>query len=256
MPYIPKEHEKYPVLPFSREHGGEAFQYHNWPEKELVHLVGEHLIPYGYDSYEEYFGKIDKLIEEHSDDLETIRLIKQVKQNISEWNKKEEWSICRFIGEDIGEVMGLHKGGYYYWPCTAANPEFGGVIDDEEFTTYLYPTDPDLWEIVVDPTGMAQRTIYEGIEALSQESFNHIMEQVRNLRPEDMTNVETLGSVPRLNACEVIRVRLADNNNATELIPGKEYNATVLENGMLLIGDGIGNAKTCLADLFEVLSDE
>lgn len=40
MPYIPEEHKKYPVLPFSREHGGEAFQYHNWLEEELVRRVG------------------------------------------------------------------------------------------------------------------------------------------------------------------------------------------------------------------------
>ena len=27
MPYIPKEHEKYDLLPFCRERGGEVFQY-------------------------------------------------------------------------------------------------------------------------------------------------------------------------------------------------------------------------------------
>ena len=256
MAYIPEEHKQYPVLQFSREHGGEAFQYHKWPEEELVQRVGEHLIPYGYDSYEEYFGKIDKLIEEHSDDPETVQLLEKVKRKILEWNQKEEWSICRFIGEDIGEVLGLHHGGYYYWPCSAADPTFGGVIDDEEFTAYEYPTDPDLWEIIVDPTGMAQRTIYEGKDSVSKESFDYIMEQVRNLRPENMTNVETLGSVPRLNACKVIKVCLVDDNNATELIPGKKYDATVLENGMLLIGDGTRKAKTYPADLFEVLPEE
>ena len=28
MPYIPEEHQKYPVLPYCREHGGEVFQNH------------------------------------------------------------------------------------------------------------------------------------------------------------------------------------------------------------------------------------
>ena len=256
MPYIPEEHKKYPVLPYSREHGGEVFQYYSWPEEKLIQQVGEHLIPYGYDSYEEYFEKVDRLIEEHSDTPETVRMLNKVKRNISKWNQKEEWSICRFIGEDIGEVMGLHKGGYYYWPCTAEKPVYSGVIDDEEFTAYLFPTAPDLWEIVVDPTGMAQRTIYEGIGALSQKSFHHMMEQVRALRPEDMTNVETLGSVPQLNACEEIRVRVADGNNVSGLVPGKEYAATVLGNGRFLIGDGTGKAKTYPADLFEVLPEE
>lgn len=41
------------------------------------------------------------------------------------------------------------------------NPVYEGVIDNEEFTSYLYPTDSDLWEILEDPTGMAYRTIYE-----------------------------------------------------------------------------------------------
>lgn len=255
MPYIPEEHKKYPVLPYSRERGGEVFQYHSWPEEQLVELVGEHLIPYGYDSYEEYFAKIDSLIQLHAKESKTVRLLELVKEGIMEWNQKEDWSICRFVGEDIGEVLGLHQGGYYYWPCTASNPKFGGVIDDEEFTAYQYPTDPDLWEIVVDPTGMARQTIYEGVGALSRKSFDSIMDQVRNLKPEDLHNVETLGSVPRFNECEVVRVRVISADD-TELIPGKEYNATVLENGKFLVGDGTGKAKTYPAELFEVLPAE
>ena len=256
MPYIPEEHKQYPVLPYCREHGGEVFQYYNWPEEELEKRVGEHLIPYGYNSYEEYFEKIDRLIKEHSDDSETVRLLEKIKKNISEWNHKEDWSICRFIGDNIGEVMGLRNGGYYYWPCTASDPTFSGVIDEEEFTAYQFPTDSNLWEIVVDPTGMAYRTIYEGIDSLSQQSFNYMMEQVRNLRPEDMTNVETLGPVPRLNDCKVIRVRVIetiDKNNAQGLIPGEEHDATILENGQLLIGDGTGRARIYPVDLFEVI---
>ena len=256
MPYIPEEHEKYPVLPYSRERGGEVFQYHSWPEEQLVELVGEHLIPYGYDSYEEYFAKIDGLIHLHSKEPKTVRLLELVKERIAEWNQKEVWSICRFVGEDIGEVLGLHQGGYYYWPCTAANPKFGGVIDDEEFTAYQYPTDPDLWEIVVDPTGMARQTIYEGVGALTRKSFDSIMDQVRNLKPEDLHNVETLGSVPRLNECEVVRVRPISGDDTPELVPGKEYTATVLENGKFLVGDGTGKAKSYPAELFEVLPAE
>jgi hypothetical protein len=35
-------------------------------------------------------------------------------------------------------------------------PEYEGVIDDEEFTSYLYDTAPELWEIAEDPLGMAK----------------------------------------------------------------------------------------------------
>ena len=199
MPYIPEEHKQYPVLPYSREHGGEVFQYHNWPRKELEELVGEHLIPYGYDSYEDYFAKIDGLIQTHSKELKTVKLLESIKRNISEWNRKEDWSICRFKGEDIGDVLGLHHGGYYYWPCSSSDAVFGGVIDDEEFTAYEYPTDPELWEIVVDPTGMARRTIFEGIGAVSRENYDFIMGQVCQLKFEDMQDVKTLGPVPRRN---------------------------------------------------------
>ena len=41
-------------------------------------------------------------------------------------------------------------------------PEFRGVIDNEEFTAYLYDIDPSLREILEDPTGMAQRTLLGG----------------------------------------------------------------------------------------------
>ncbi len=160
MPYIPEEHKKYPVLPNSRKRGGEVFQYNDFPDDKFLELVGEHLIPYGYDSYEEYFSKIDMLIKMHSKEPETVRLLSEVKKNILEMNHKEEWSICRYIGKSTEGVFGLHNGGYYYWPCSASNPVYQGVIDDEEFTAYIYPTGSDLWEIVVDPTGMAHRTVY------------------------------------------------------------------------------------------------
>ena len=54
-----------------------------------------------------------------------------------------------------------------------------GVIDDEEFTAYLYPTEPSLWEILLDPTGMAYRTIYEkGKGYLSQAEHDDFMLQI------------------------------------------------------------------------------
>ena len=159
MAYIPENHKQYPVLPYSREHGGEVFQYHSsvWPH--LKDLIGENLIPYGFKSYDEYFSKINHIIQVRNNEPETIRILQELEEKIIEWNRKEEWSICRYLGEDTDDFVGLHYGGYYYWPTTKSEPVFGGVIDDEEFTAYLYPTDPDLWEIIIDPTGMAYRTI-------------------------------------------------------------------------------------------------
>jgi hypothetical protein len=48
MPYIPKEHEQYPVLPYRRKHGGEVFSYLSWPTEKIVELAGEDLTPLYY----------------------------------------------------------------------------------------------------------------------------------------------------------------------------------------------------------------
>ena len=53
----------------------------------------------------------------------------------------------------------LTRGRCYYWPCSKERPVYEGVIDDEEFTSYLYPCDAECWEIVLDPTGMAARAL-------------------------------------------------------------------------------------------------
>ena len=191
MPYIPDEHKQYPVLPYSRKNGGEVFEYHSLPTYELNELIGVQLMPYGYNSYEEYFAKIDGLIKEHAGETAVVNLLMVIKEEIDRCNHKEDWSICRFVGEDIGEVTGMHHGGYYYWPCSYSNPNYSGVIDDEEFTAYVYPTDPDLWEIIVDPTGMAYRTIFEGQNAKTLDEYNHMIEQLHDMRPEDFHNVQT-----------------------------------------------------------------
>lgn len=68
---------------------------------------------------------------------------------------------------------------YYYWPTRRENPVYCGVIDDEEFTAYLYPTEASLWQILSDPTGMARRTIFEGGKGyLSQAEYDEYMKQL------------------------------------------------------------------------------
>ena len=49
MAYIPKEHEKYELLPMCRRNGGEVFSYPSGIVDELSKRLpeGENLIPYG-----------------------------------------------------------------------------------------------------------------------------------------------------------------------------------------------------------------
>ncbi len=133
MAYIPKEHEKYDVLPMCRRDGRDVFSYPSGIVEELGKKLpdGEHMIPYSYSS-------------------------------MDEMNRKEEWSIVKYIGKTNDNLFGLTHGHKYYWPCSKKNPKYEGVIDDEEFTSYWYKTEPKDWEILLDPTGMAHATIYGG----------------------------------------------------------------------------------------------
>lgn len=182
MPYIPKEHEKYNLLPLCRKDGGEVFDY---PlklicEAEQLSDALKGLFPYNYDSYEEYFATIDFLIKDNLQNSEIIDKLTQVREMVWEMNQKEEWSILRYIGPSTDELFGLTKGKLYYWPTRKQNPVYRGVIDDEEFTAYLYPTEKSLWEIVEDPTGMAHRTIYGHEKGyLSQAEHDDFMEKIR-----------------------------------------------------------------------------
>ena len=162
MPYIPKEHAKYGLLPMCRQMGGEVFSYPVEFLDELQDYLPDKisLMPYGYDSYEDYFSTIDEYISEYAETEEAVSKFESFKKAIAEMNVKEEWSVLRYKGETDKNVFGLTHGQAYYWPCSKSHPEYEGVIDDEEFTSYLYPTNALLWEILEDPTGMAHRTIY------------------------------------------------------------------------------------------------
>lgn len=166
MPYIPKYHEKYNLLPMCREYGGEVFAY----PVDLIDKISKYvndansLIPYGFNSYQEYYNKLDQVLLKYSENTEISIILKQYKQTVAKMNIKENWSILRYIGESSGDMFDLTHGHAYYWPCSMDNPVYEGVIDNEEFTAYLYPTDSDFWEILEDPTGMAYRTIYESCE--------------------------------------------------------------------------------------------
>lgn len=90
-----------------------------------------------------------------------MNAVDEYAEQLRELNIKEQWSICRYIGEDSDGD--LTKGQCYYWPTSVNNPEYRGVIDDEEFTTYQYCTNADSWEILEDPTGMAKKAIENNV---------------------------------------------------------------------------------------------
>ena len=161
MPYIPKQHEKYNLLPYCRKNGGEVFDYPSELIYKAENLLGnECLMPYNFDSYEGYYGHIDDLIRKYQEDLQIVEVLTRVKTEVRSMNIKEEWSVLKYIGPLNDVIFGLTHDKNYYWPTRKDNPVYCGVIDDEEFTAYLYPTEAHLWEILDDPTGMAFNTIY------------------------------------------------------------------------------------------------
>ncbi len=161
MPYIPKQHEKYNLLPYCRKEGGEVFDYPSALISKAEKLLeDEYLMPYNFDSYEEYYCHIDNLIEKHKENPQIVKVLTRVKTDVRLMNIKEEWSVLKYIGPTDDAIFGLTHNKNYYWPTRKDNPVYRGVIDDEEFTAYLYPTEAHLWEILDDPTGMAYNTIY------------------------------------------------------------------------------------------------
>ena len=165
MAYIPDKHKQYNLLPVCNKYGGEVFEY----PSELISQVEEmlpqkeDLIPYSYKSYDEYFSYIDSLIGKYQDNSSLTEILEQVKQQTKEINQKDDWSVLRYVGESGSPFSGLTYNKNYYWPTSKNHPVYCGVIDNEEFTAYIYPTDEELWEILEDPTGMAYRTIHGAV---------------------------------------------------------------------------------------------
>lgn len=91
MPYIPKEHEKYDVLPRKRKNGGEAFDYPSKMLFQIEEIIGHDLTPYGYESYEEYYKEVDACAEPFKDDPAVTKLFASYKAEVMRMNRKEEW---------------------------------------------------------------------------------------------------------------------------------------------------------------------
>ena len=195
MAYIPVGHQKYDILPLCRERGGEVFSYSSDLENEIRELLPdkESVIPYGYDSYEEFDKQLDDYIFQHGTEDGKLNRLGQLltayKADIKRRNVKENWSVVKYAGESTGSVSGLIHDKYYYWPCSIEDPEYEGVVDDEEFTSYLYSTDSHLWEIAEDPTGMAHRTIIDGKNSMSTNQYTDAMEQIKNVLSQTIKTI-------------------------------------------------------------------
>ena len=163
MPYIPYEHETYRLLPRSRKEGGEVFEY----PCEMLDQVNsilpdcEHLMPYGYESIDEYCAEMEKWLDYFSGDQEKYDLINRYYYKFVIMNCPEAWAVLKYVGESFGEVFGLTKGRFYYCPNPVDEHDTGtfGIIDDEEFTSYMYSCDSSLWILYEDPTGEASKTL-------------------------------------------------------------------------------------------------
>lgn len=148
---------KYDLLPFCKKNGKEVFSY---PEKfldEVEHRLpkGESLMPYGYDSYQEYDAQLDQYAAQYG--KQTSGLVEQLaelKRRVHIMNVKEDWAVVRYLGDTTKSISGLTRNRCYYWPCYRGNPKYEGVIDDEEFTSYIHPIEPELWQVLEDPLGI------------------------------------------------------------------------------------------------------
>ncbi len=162
MPYIPSAHKKYKLLPRCRKNGGEVFEYPSEMLDEVDKLLpeGETLMPYGYKSYDEYYNKLDGYIRS-LDDEDAKRTIDLFANRMVATNIKDTWAILKYIGETTEdcEFAGLTHGKFYY--CPRPKPVHGmiGIIDNEEFTSYMYPCDSSDWIVYEDPTGEASKAL-------------------------------------------------------------------------------------------------
>lgn len=190
MAYIPPKHRKYNLLPMCQARGGEVFSYPNSDTIDKLLPQGDSLIPCGYKNYDEYDAYIDQLISNFGM-KDGIRndlgyLLEEYQKQIHHMNIKENWSILRYIGDDSPGIFGLTKGRYYYWPCSAESPKYEGVIDDEEYTSYLYSTSPELWELAEDPLNMALPVLLGASKrSISIERMAAINRQLKKFAKDD-----------------------------------------------------------------------
>jgi hypothetical protein len=170
MAYIPEAHKKYNLLPYCTENGGEVFEYPSIMADEIENLMPESVMPYGYESYSEYYFKLDEYISKYGMKngkhnkrrLNKLgKMILHFKELMQKINGKESWSVVRYIGKSTGGA-GLTHGRYYYLTSICEHTKTAGIIDDEEFTSYAYSFTSENWEIAEDPEGISAKLLEKG----------------------------------------------------------------------------------------------
>lgn len=203
MAYIPEEHKKYKLLPFKRNKG-EVFEY---PDLTFIENLLEgypvQLIPYHFFSYEEYFNNLDEIDACYSRRIIGLhKALEKLRKEMIRLNKKEEWSICKYIGKSTDDAFGLKHNHCYYWPTTKDNPEYHGVIDDEEFTSYFYFLNKEDWEILEDPTGMAHKAIETDMDLPGKIVPKDLWESILNENQKQEKLLESLEHISESNIFE------------------------------------------------------
>lgn len=133
MSYIPKEHSKYNILPNSRKGNWEVVSYDPDLISEILDLNCGLGFPFQPNTLEEYYNEIDECIKQHPEYANKLRAFKQ---DLINRNNKDNWSILKYVGETN---INFTNGVYYYVPVFQKGNHYyaDGIIDDEEFTSYL-----------------------------------------------------------------------------------------------------------------------
>ena len=151
MAYIPREHKKYNILPSSRKGNWEVVSYDSDMLNQLIDVGCDISYPYQPTTLEEYYNEIDNCIKQ-CPKIES--LLNDYKNDLINRNNKTNWGIVKYIGESNDSFT---NGRYYYVPMFKKNDQviIDGIIDDEEFTSYVEWTDSNFnnteFEVIVDP---------------------------------------------------------------------------------------------------------
>lgn len=167
MTTIPKKHRKYiksGLLSHSRRIGAELL----YQPYDLVTLLEfklrkyrKFVSSYGCCSRKAYFRYLDSLVTKYGWRLKNFKTeIKELKKTMKLWNRKNQWSVLRYIGEteDSSDPWYTH-GKCYYFPASVSKSEYHGFFNNEEFFTDRCNIFKKEWEILEDPSGMAKRVL-------------------------------------------------------------------------------------------------
>ena len=132
-PYIPKEHIKYDILPNSKKNNWEVVSYDSDMLDKLQKYHCKISYPYHPVSLESLYKEIDDCIIQYP---KLKNLLLKYKKDLIIRNNKLNWGIVKYIGKSNQNFTNNH---YYYVPMFEKNGTIvvDGIIDDEEFTSYI-----------------------------------------------------------------------------------------------------------------------